>query len=452
MFVIWACVFPPVPVLTARFSANSKLNFPAGINNVSLILSFLSPALKSYLAAFSFHSILCFSFRRRSEPLSKQARVLSIPAQWVFVCMCVCVWLFFCLGFVFLLFADSLPLLSAPNSRLTCTARLWSSSSAGWGSWACPPSPPPSRSPRRSRTGRWSCGDARRTACLSRGRRAERSCTPQARAPGSAAGLCGISGGCSCCRRRSLAWCRPPRTPSAGSHISRTGRSPEPPSDTGSGRPQPRRKLGGSGEPILKVLLHFYPLLFSPVLRMLSLHHRLPNNNVSMLCIHYIHCRTDNKATLNLEFKSSGSWDGRGGRHVGRRTYLPWWRPCATSQCSSPESTWALRTGTLRTRRKLKSQERFQHTAGIPVFPLWTSSHVVCAFHSSNFSSKYLPSASPIIHTYSTFVRDADQQKTLLMFPWTETLSCAPSWITTVTHACRAGTRLTKCHLHSTFG
>lgn len=239
MFVMRACVFQPVPVLTARFSANSKLNFPPGINNISLILSFLSPALKSYLAAFSFHSILCFSFRRRYELLSKQTRFYQFLHNGFFLSV------FFCLGFVFLLFADSLPLLSAPNSRLTCTAHLWSSSSAGWGSWACPPSPPPSRSPRRSRTGRWSCGDARRTACLSRGRRAARSCTPQARAPGSAAGLCGISGGCSCCRRRSLAWCRPPHTPSAGSHISRTGRSPEPPSDTGSGRPQPRRKLGG---------------------------------------------------------------------------------------------------------------------------------------------------------------------------------------------------------------
>lgn len=245
MFVMRACVFPPVPVLTARFSANSKPNFPAGINNVSLILSFLSSALKSYLAAFSFHSILCFSFSRHCEPLSKQSRVLSISACRVFVCV----------GFFFL----SGICVSSPNSRLTCTARLWSSSSAGWGSWACPPSPPPSRSPRRSRTGRWSCGDARRTACRSRGRRAERSCTPQARAPGSAAGLCGISAGCSCCRRLSLAWCRPPRTPSEGSHISRTGRSPEPPSDTGSGRPRPRRKLGGERKANF-ILLYFFTL------------------------------------------------------------------------------------------------------------------------------------------------------------------------------------------------
>ena len=127
---------------------------------------------------------------------------------------------------------------------LTYTARLWSSSSAGWGSSACPLFPPLSHSPRRNRTGRWFSSGAPRTECPSRGRRAERRCTPPVRAPRSAAGLCGISGGCSCSQRPRLAWCRPRHILTAGSHTSHTGHSPELPSDTGSGHPQKGWKLG----------------------------------------------------------------------------------------------------------------------------------------------------------------------------------------------------------------
>ena len=139
--------------------------------------------------------------------------------------------------------AKTSPVSWHPNCRLTYTARLWSSSSAGWGSWACPPSPPLSRSPHRNMMGRWFSSGALRTECQSRDRRAERSCTPLARAPGSAAGLCGISGGYSCCQRLLLAWCRLPHILTAGSHISHTGHSPALPLDTGSGRPQRERKL-----------------------------------------------------------------------------------------------------------------------------------------------------------------------------------------------------------------
>lgn len=137
---------------------------------------------------------------------------------------------------------------SRPDNCLTYTARLWSSSTAGSGSWACPPSPLLGRSPRRNTTVRWfSCG-VPRTGCRNRDRRAERSCTPPERAPGSAAGLCGTSAGYSRCRTPWLAWCRPRRTLTSGSRISHTSRSPEPPSDTGFDHPQWERRLGGTWE------------------------------------------------------------------------------------------------------------------------------------------------------------------------------------------------------------
>lgn len=128
-------------------------------------------------------------------------------------------------------------------NRLTYTAHLWSSSSAGWGSWACPPFPPLSRSPRRNMMGRWFSSGARHTECQSRDRRAEQSCTPLARAPGNAVGLYGISGGYSCCQSLLLAWCRPQHILTAGSHISHTIHSPELPSGTGFDHPQKEKKL-----------------------------------------------------------------------------------------------------------------------------------------------------------------------------------------------------------------
>lgn len=91
--------------------------------------------------------------------------------------------------------------------------------------------------------GRWFSSAVPRTEGQSKGRRAGRSCTPPARAPGSGAGHGGISAGYSRCQSPPTAWCRPPRSRTAGSRISRTGRSPELPSDTGFGRPKKERKL-----------------------------------------------------------------------------------------------------------------------------------------------------------------------------------------------------------------
>lgn len=130
-----------------------------------------------------------------------------------------------------------------PSCYRTDTAHLLSSSSAGWGSWASPPSPPLSRSPRRSTTGQWFSSSAPHTEVRSMDRRGGRSCTPPARAPGSGVGLGGISDGYSCCQRPPTSWCRPPHIRTAGSRISHTGHSPELPSDTGFGHPKKERKL-----------------------------------------------------------------------------------------------------------------------------------------------------------------------------------------------------------------
>lgn len=121
----------------------------------------------------------------------------------------------------------------------TDTARLLSSSSAGWGSWASPLY----RSPRRSTMGRWFSSAALRTEIRSMDRRVGRSCTPLVRAPGSGVGLGGISDGYSCCQRPPTSWCRLPHIRTAGSRISHTGHSPELPSDTGFGHPKKERKL-----------------------------------------------------------------------------------------------------------------------------------------------------------------------------------------------------------------
>lgn len=91
--------------------------------------------------------------------------------------------------------------------------------------------------------GQWFSSASPHIVCQSRDRRAERSCTPPALAPGSASGLCGISGGYSRCRRLWIAWCRPQHIRTAGSHISRTGHSPELPLDIGFGHPQKQKRL-----------------------------------------------------------------------------------------------------------------------------------------------------------------------------------------------------------------
>lgn len=307
--------------------------------------------------------------------------------------------------FVFLPFVDS----AAPNRCLTCTARLWSSSSAGWGSWACPPSPPPSRSPRRNRTGRWSCGDARRTVCQSRDRRAGRSCTPPARAPGSAAGLCGISAGCSCCRRLSLAWCRPPHTPSAGSHTSRTGRSPALPSDTGSGHPRPKRKLGGSGEPIKSF---FFTCSFSAFLS-LDMLKIILHWLIALIALHW---------TLNLiqvaetdVVESTLNWeptchDGGHARHlnVPHQSQLEFFIRGHFVLIVSWKHKWGVSAQAARAPGRVGPLSQLDATTAV--------------------GEKYERCCRCRRHKDSTFVKAADQQKTLVMFPCPETLSSAPSW------------------------
>lgn len=131
----------------------------------------------------------------------------------------------------------------ATHSDLTYTAHLWSSSSVGWGSWASQLFPRLSGSPHRSMTGRWFSSGAPHTECQCRDRRAKQSCTPLGHAPGSAAELCGISGGYSCCQFVLPAWCRQQHILTAVSRISRTAHSSVLPSNTGFAHPRTERML-----------------------------------------------------------------------------------------------------------------------------------------------------------------------------------------------------------------
>lgn len=130
---------------------------------------------------------------------------------------------------------------------LTCRGRPGGRSSAGGGSWvAAPPSPG------RSRMGRWFSSSSPHTGCWCRGRTGLPGCTPQAPAPESAAGPGGTCAGCTGWSREPV-WCRPARTLIAESHTSRTGRSPVPPSDTGSHHPAAcKMRLRGGGVQLAK--------------------------------------------------------------------------------------------------------------------------------------------------------------------------------------------------------
>lgn len=171
-------------------------------------------------------------------------------------------------------------------------------------------------------TGQWFSSGAPHTECQSRDRRAERSCTPLAHAPGSAAGLCGISGGCSCCQRRLLAWYRLQHILTAEIHISRTGRSPELPSDTGFGRPQTELKLEWRVMNIRKKVL-FY-----------------------LWKTYYLYAK------------------------VRAVVYLLWWMPYVTSQCFSPDLTAALHKETLHTHHMLKQQAQQIMSWGLCIWEL----------------------------------------------------------------------------------